>query len=196
MFLRARAAALLALTLVLLSLAALAAGCGNELKPVTAPTLPATIPEYAEVDPATGLHMTGTPTVIDLNTYRLKVGGKVDHPLELTYDELRSMEKVTASPTLVCPGLFEDVAAWSGAPLMAVLDKAGVQAGAKDIQMKDADGYAVYVPLQEALRPENFLAYELSEEPLPVLHGFPLRAVLPGQSGNRWVKWLLEIDVQ
>ena len=63
----------------------------GELEPIVVPTLPATIPGYTEVDPATGLHMTGTPQVIDLATYRLTVEGKVTHSLSLTYDDLRRL---------------------------------------------------------------------------------------------------------
>jgi len=181
----------------LLAVAALTAlGCGGVLRPLVVPTLPAEIPAYGSVDPATGLHMTGTPVVIDVKTYRLKIDGKVDHPLELTYDDLRLMPRVTASPTLVCPGVFEDHAAWSGVPLKTLLEKAGVQPGATKIQMKAADGHYGYLRLDQALKSENFLAYELGGQPLPVLHGFPLRAVLPGQTGTLWVKWLLEIVVQ
>jgi DMSO/TMAO reductase YedYZ molybdopterin-dependent catalytic subunit len=182
--------------LLLLTIALVAVACGGVLRPVVLPTLPAEIPAYAAVDPATGLHMTGTPVVIDLKTYRLKIDGKVDHPLELTYDDLRLMPRVTASPTLVCPGVFEDVASWSGVPLKMLLEKAGVQPGATKIQMKAADGHYGHLPLDQALKPENFVAYELGGQPLPVLHGFPLRAVLPGQTGSLWVKWLLEIEVQ
>ncbi len=43
------------------------------------------------------------------------------------------------------------------------------------------------------MAPENFLAYEWMGRPLPVLHGFPLRAVIPCQDGFAWVKWLMEI---
>ena len=181
---------------LLLAIALTALGCGGILRPLVVPTLPAEIPAYGSVDPATGLHMTGTPVVIDVKTYRLKIDGKVDHPLELTYDDLRLMPKVTASPTLVCPGAFQDVASWSGVPLKMLLEKAGVQPGATEIQMKAADGHYGYLALDRALEPENFLAYELRGQPLPVLHGFPLRAVLPGQVGSLWVKWLLEIVVQ
>ena len=181
---------------LLLAIALTALGCGGILRPLVVPTLPAEIPAYGSVDPATGLHMTGTPVVIDVKTYRLKIDGKVDHPLELTYDDLRLMPKVTASPTLVCPGAFQDVASWSGVPLKMLLEKAGIQPGAAKIQMKAADGHYGYLALDRALEPQNFLAYELKGQPLPVLHGFPLRAVLPGQVGSLWVKWLLEIVVQ
>jgi DMSO/TMAO reductase YedYZ molybdopterin-dependent catalytic subunit len=62
--------------------------------------------------------------------------------------------------------------------------------------MISADGYWVFLSLEDALRRDSFLAYELMGEPLPVLHGFPLRAVIPAKNGNLWVKWLQEIVVE
>jgi DMSO/TMAO reductase YedYZ molybdopterin-dependent catalytic subunit len=48
----------------------------------------------------------------------------------------------------------------------------------------------------EAFDRANFLAYEWEGEPLPRLHGFPLRVVIPSAQGNQWTKWLVEIRVQ
>lgn len=166
------------------------------LEPIVVPTMPAVIPGYTELDPATGLHMTGTPTEIDLATYRLAVTGKIDTPLSLAYDDLRRLPKMTASPNLVCVGFFSDTATWSGASLKTILEMAGVQSGADRVKMKAADGYSWTLTLEEALQPENFLAYEWEGRPIPVLHGFPVRAVIPAADGNRWVKWLLEIVVE
>ena len=166
------------------------------LQPIVVPTLPAKIPGYDEVDPATGLHVQGTPMVIDLASYRLKVDGKVTRPLSLSYDDIRRLVKVTATPELVCPGFFTDTANWSGASLKAILEMAGVQPDAKQIQMNGADGHYSYLELKYAVVPENFLAYQLRGQTMPVLQGFPLRAVLPGQTGSLWVKWLLEIVVE
>jgi DMSO/TMAO reductase YedYZ molybdopterin-dependent catalytic subunit len=160
------------------------------------PTLPAKIPGYTELDKSTGLHMTGTYQQIDLATYRLKVSGLVDHPLSLTYDELRCLPKVTDNPPLVCPGFFRDVASWSGVPIKDVLKLTGVQSKAKMLTLISADGYRTSLPLEEALKAENFLAYELEGKPLPVLHGFPLRAVFPGLEGNKWAKWVVGIEVE
>jgi DMSO/TMAO reductase YedYZ molybdopterin-dependent catalytic subunit len=168
----------------------------GDLQPIVVPTLPDKIPGYTELDPATGLHMTGIPKVIDLAGYRLTVDGKVDHQLSLSYDDLRRLPKVTATPDLVCEGFFVDTTTWSGAPLKTILEMAGVQPDAERIIMKAADGYSAGLTLDEAFMPENFLAYEWMGQPVPVLHGFPLRAVIPGQNGNRWVKWLLEIVVE
>ncbi len=166
------------------------------LKPVIAPTMPAKIPHTNELDETTGLHMTGQVQVIDLASYRLKVSGKVDRPLSLTYEALRCMPKVTARPLLVCPGVFDDSATWSGVPIKDVLERAGVQSGAAGVAMKSADGFRFTMTLTDALDPDNYLAYEWEGQPLPILHGFPLRAVLPGMPGGRWVKWLVELIVE
>jgi DMSO/TMAO reductase YedYZ molybdopterin-dependent catalytic subunit len=168
----------------------------DDLEPITVPTLPAEIPGYLEVDPATGLHMTGTPTVVDFENYRLKVSGLVATELSLTYDDLRRLPKMTASPALECKGFFVDHATWSGASLATILEMAGLQPGAERIKMTSADGYSTALALETARAPENFLAHELMGRPLPVLHGFPVRAIFPGQNGNFWVKWLTEITVE
>lgn len=161
----------------------------------TAPTLPAEVPGYLQVDPATGLHMTGAVQEIDLETYRLKISGLVDHPLELRYEELRCMPRISDNPQLVCEGYFVDEASWAGVPLTHVLELAGIQPGASEITLVSADSYRVSLNLNEALEAHNFLALELNGEMLPVLHGFPLRAIFPGRNGNYWVKWLVEIEV-
>jgi DMSO/TMAO reductase YedYZ molybdopterin-dependent catalytic subunit len=166
-----------------------------QLTPIVIPTM-AVDPGYTQLDTTTGLHMTGQAQSIDLATYRLKVTGMVDHPLSLGYDDLRCMPKITSHPALTCPGFFEDVATWSGVPINYILGLAGVQNGAEIITLVAADGYENWVWIKDALKPENFLAYEWEGQPLPVLHGFPLRAVIPDQWGNKWVKWLLEIRVE
>jgi len=163
--------------------------------PITTPTLPEQIPGYTEVDPATGLHVTGTPIEVDLSTYRLEVTGRVERPLSLTYDELRCLPKVEASPELVCPGYFVDVACWAGAPLREVLEAAGASNAATFLRLLSADGYSQSIELSEDLLAAAFLAYELEGDPLPILHGFPVRFVWPGHSGNDWVKWLVAIEV-
>jgi DMSO/TMAO reductase YedYZ molybdopterin-dependent catalytic subunit len=140
--------------------------------------------------------MTGKVQLIDLDGYRLPVTGKVDRALELTYEEIRCLPKVEASPVLVCPGFFEDEATWAGTPIAEVLALAGVQPEAQRLELVSADGYTTLLSLDRALDRANFLAYEWDGEPLPRLHGFPLRVVIPDAQGNQWTKWLVEIRVQ
>lgn len=166
------------------------------LPPVSDPPWPKEIPGYTEVDPATGLHMTGTPRRISLSVYRLKVTGEVDRALSLGYDEIRLMPRLGSKPALICRGYFEDYANWAGASLAAILDRAGTRAGARKVELLCADGYSSSVSMDEARSPYAFLAYELEGGVLPVLQGFPLRAVFPSLPGNRWAKWLVEIRVK
>jgi hypothetical protein len=174
----------------------LASGNPCDLAPIAVPT-PALDPGYNRLDPSTGLHVTGKPQLVDLDTYRLRVTGKVERPLELTYDQIRCLPKVEASPDLECPGFFIDRGAtWAGVPIADVLDLAGVQGGAQEIEFVSADGYKASLELEQAVDRANFLAYEWEGEPLPRLHGFPLRAVLPGLHGSRWAKWVVEIIVR
>jgi DMSO/TMAO reductase YedYZ molybdopterin-dependent catalytic subunit len=165
------------------------------LPTVIPPTPPAETPGYAQLDPDTGLHVTGKAPEIDWQSYRLLVTGKVDHPLSLTYDELRCMRKVEATAVLICPGFFEDEATWAGTPIEDVLALAGVQEGATGLRLVSADGYSPKVPIDTVLSNGGFLAYEWEGEPLPILHGFPVRAVLPEVTGGQWVKWLVEVEV-
>lgn len=167
--------------------------CG--LPPVAVPTLPAEIPGYAQLDETTGLHVTGTVPEIDFASYRLSVTGLVENPISFTYEELRCMPKVTADPLLVCRGLFEDGANWSGVLMDDILQQAQPVEGAQWVSLISADGYQVDISLGAAMDQESFLAYEWEGKTLPMLHGFPLRAVIPSREGLYWVKWLVEMKV-
>jgi DMSO/TMAO reductase YedYZ molybdopterin-dependent catalytic subunit len=163
---------------------------------VLQPSMPKDIPEYTQLDKDTGLHMTGTPVLVDLAGYRLKVTGSVARELSLTFDELRRMPRVKSREVLVCQGFFSDTATWAGVPFIDILEKAGVNGSASGIVMVSADGYSTRATMAEVRSTKAYLAYEFEGGPVPVLHGFPARAVFPGLPGNEWAKWVVEIRVE
>lgn len=165
------------------------------LPTIIPPTALANPPGYAELDPVTGLHVTGQAPAVDLDSYRLVITGKVERPLALTFDDLRCMPHQTVTCTLVCPGLFEDTGSWGGASFSDVLGMAGILPEATYLRLISADDYSTFVSLTAAQSRRNLLAYEWEGELLPVLHGFPVRAVFPYLEGNRWAKWLVRIEV-
>ena len=143
-----------------------------------------------------GLHVTGTAVEVDVETFRLQIRGKVAAPLELRFDELRAMETVRLEADLVCPGFFVDRGAWTGVPVRALLDRAGLEAGARTVSFTSVDGsYTQRLSLDQVLDPQILVAFEFDDRELHVLHGFPVRLAAPGQPGNLWVKWLGEITV-
>jgi DMSO/TMAO reductase YedYZ molybdopterin-dependent catalytic subunit len=165
------------------------------LVPIVVPTPPAEMPGYTELDPTTGLHMTGKPQEVDLESYRLRITGKVEQPLSLSYDYLRCLPGVEISTTLACPGFFEDQGTWAGARFEDVLALAGMQDGVFGLRLIGADGYRTSVAKSVALAETSIFAYEWGGKPLPIFHGFPVRAALPGRPGTSWAKWLVEIKV-
>jgi len=157
---------------------------------------------------------------VDASSWRLRVGGAVRNPLELSLDEIRARPHHTIPVTLECAGngrarleprpvsqpwLVEAIgtAEWTGTPLRALLDEAGVTAAAVDVVFNGADRgiqggeeqvYARALSVADAARPEVLLAYEMNGQPLQPQHGFPLRLLVPGWYGMTSVKWLTSIE--
>jgi DMSO/TMAO reductase YedYZ molybdopterin-dependent catalytic subunit len=159
--------------------------------------------------------------VVDPATFRLGVGGLVARELALSLDDLRARDAVTHRVTLECAGngrarlsprplsqpwLLEAVgtADWTGVPLASLLEEAGVEDGAREVVFRGLDGgveggesqrYERSLRMDDALRGEVLLAYEMNGAPLPPQHGYPLRLVVPGWYGMTSVKWLDRITV-
>lgn len=163
-------------------------------KPIVSPIEPSVIPPVGGVDVTTGRHVMGTVQVLDLRSYRLKVTGLVSHPLSLTVDDLRCMPKITETVTTTCYS-FADTATWSGVLISDILKKAGVKSGAKKITQIAADDANRTLPLEMAMDSHNFLAYEMGDQPLPVLFGFPVRSIFIDVAGQYSVKWLTSLEI-
>ena len=152
---------------------------------------------------------------IDASSWRLQIGDAV-----FTLSELQARERMTLPVTLECAGngrallegeraasqpwLVEAVgtAEWTGTPLAPLLRETGLAEGAAEIVFTGADRgvqggvehvYERALSLDDAMRDEVLLAYEMNGEPLPAQHGFPLRLVVPGWDGMTHVKWLQRI---
>jgi len=96
-------------------------------------------------------------------------------------------------------------AIWRGVALADVLRAAGPSPGATDVAFVGVDRseepdpaqpFGASIPLRKALRPEVLLAWEMNGEPLPPIHGAPLRVIVPGFIGARSVKWLERIELR
>ncbi len=165
-------------------------------------------------------HLAGVPLDIDPDQFTLEIKGKVDRPLKLSLKEIRKLPAVELVAVNQCSGnsrgFFEPRVAggqlgngamgnarWRGVPLKAVLDMAGVQAGARQVTFNGMDqpvmdatpDFVKALDIDHARDGEVMLAYGMNGEDLPVLNGFPLRLVVPGYYGTYWVKHLNEITV-
>jgi DMSO/TMAO reductase YedYZ molybdopterin-dependent catalytic subunit len=167
-------------------------------------------------------HLEAIPTHVDLQTWRLRVGGHVERPLELSMDDLRSMKVTSVVAVNQCSGnsrsLFSPRVAggqwrngamgnarWTGVRLSDLLQKAGLRAGAVQVTFDGLDegplpsvpDYIKALDVDHANQPEAevLVAYEMNGAALPMLNGFPARLVVPGWYATYWVKALSSITV-
>ncbi len=131
------------------------------------------------------------PAPLDLTTWRLRVGGRVAHPLELDYSALHR-ERATVA-TIDCTGGIYATREWAGLDLGTLLDAATPAAGATTVWFVSTTGHRWPLPLAEARR--ALLATHVGGEALAHAHGFPLRLVAPERRGFQWIKWLTTIEV-
>jgi sulfite oxidase len=163
---------------------------------------------------------------VDPVGWRLRVHGEVERELELSLSTLAEVcQERHITATLQCAGnrragliAVRDIpgeapwgpgatgtATWSGVALSDVLRLAKPLAEAKHVGFVGADvspeaqpaqRFAGSIPLEKASRPEVLLAWAMNGEPLPDVHGAPVRVVVPGYIGARSIKWLEEIEVR
>lgn len=134
------------------------------------------------------------------DAWSLEIAGLVDRPGRITRAELESMAGPDFVSTLTCisnevGGPLIGTARWTGAPLSAVLRHVGVRPNAVDLIAEGEDGYTDSFPIERALSPEPHIVWAMNGEPLPRLHGVPVRLIVPGLYGIKNVKWLTKLTV-
>lgn len=156
---------------------------------------------------------------IPISDWSLTIQGEVNTPLVVSYDQICRMPKAIVSNTIECSGngrsLFEKKASgnpwtiggvgnavWSGVWLRELLHSAELKASARHVAFEGLDTplgsgkvkFIRSIPIEKALS-SLLLAYEMNGEPLPLEHGYPMRALALGWTGANCVKWLHKITV-
>lgn len=156
---------------------------------------------------------------VDLASWRLRVEGLVRSPLALDHAEVVALPAQTRRLVLECagngrrffdptpPGLAWGRAAlgqarWTGARLDALLDRAGLAAGAAHVVLfglgpaePGKPAFVRSLPIADVRSRGVLLAWAINGDALTPPHGFPLRVVVPGWCGQHWLKWLTRIEV-
>jgi Sulfite oxidase and related enzymes len=177
-------------------------------------------PEAAAPDGA-DLHLTGlspyvTPSAdfyridtalqvpaIDPAHWKLNIGGMVENPVSLAFDELLALPLTEHMLTLACVsnevgGDLVGNASWLGYPIRELLARAVPAADADMVLSSSVDGWTAGTPLSVLTDPgtDALLAVGMNGKPLPLEHGFPVRMVVPGLYGYvSATKWVTELTV-
>lgn len=166
-------------------------------------------------------HLSGLPTAVDADTFRLRVGGNVTKEIALSLDDLKTkFTPFTITALCQCSGnsrSFFDPrvpggqwkngamgnARWTGVKLKDILAYAGAKRNSKDISFNglDVPPMAPIADFEKSLSyyhandGEVMVAYEMNGESLSLLNGYPLKLVVPGWYATYWVGMLSNIQV-
>jgi DMSO/TMAO reductase YedYZ molybdopterin-dependent catalytic subunit len=133
---------------------------------------------------------------VDLNTWKLEIGGHVQRPLRLTYGELMKMPSIERNVLLICPGVFAYHAHWKGVSVARLLQMARMISGVTHVSFGGPNGTyekSERFPIEDILSDKVFLAYSVNGGVLPKKHGFPLRVVAEDYYGGVWVKYVYRV---
>jgi sulfite oxidase len=157
--------------------------------------------------------------VVDEASFRLLITGRVSKELNLTLAQLQDLRQYTVPAVLECTGNARSFfsprvpgvqwgrgaignAEWTGPRLSDVLKLAGADSNAGYVTTNGADkglaktpDFIRSLPMRKALDSMTLLALRMNGEPLPSIHGFPLRLIVPGWDGTSWVKWVNYLSV-
>lgn len=157
---------------------------------------------------------------LDPGAWTITIDGLVDHPMTLRVADLAKRAPLSFHAVLECSGngralhsprasgvQWQDGAVgnaeWTGPAMAELLAAAGLQKEARFARIVGADSPAFpsvpafvrSVPLAKLTAPDTILALSMNREPLPLLHGGPVRLVLPNWYGENWIKWVSHITI-
>ena len=170
--------------------------------------------EYSEADISTEFKANGSTDPDDKDykahaannfaDWKLKVGGLVEQPLELSLADLRAMPSRTQITRHDCVEGWSCIGKWTGVPLKLVLDKAQLKPSARYLVFYCADDlgetgtddgkYYESIGLIDAFHPQTILAYAMNGVDLPIPHGAPLRLRVERQLGYKMPKYVMRIE--
>ena len=143
-----------------------------------------------------------TPSV-STTGWTLRIHGLVDRETTLSWEQLIALPMIEQYVTIACVsnevgGNLVGNAKWTGVRLRDVLEIAGVQTTATQLVGRSVDGWTAGMPTAWVMDPsrEPMIAFKMNDEPLPRIHGYPARLIVPGLFGYvSATKWLTELEL-
>jgi len=141
------------------------------------------------------LHVGDVPTYAP-GEWNMTVGGLVESPFTLDFDELTALPSITLTTDIHCVtkwSKFDTV--WTGVRVSDLFERAGVKPEATHVMGHAEFGYTANVPLEDSMRPESMVVYAFDGEPIEPIHGGPVRLLVPNLYFWKSPKWLRGLEL-
>ena len=137
----------------------------------------------------------GSTPKVDLDTWKFRVFGLVEHEVELTWDQFTELTWTTVTADFHCVTQWSSLDnTWEGVTFANLMTLSQPKREAKFIMAHCFGGYTTNLPLEVAMD-EGLLAHKQDGEPLGAGHGWPLRLIIPSRYGWKSAKWLNGIEL-
>jgi DMSO/TMAO reductase YedYZ molybdopterin-dependent catalytic subunit len=131
----------------------------------------------------------------DPATYRFRVWGEVEHPIELTWEELQALPQTTLTTDIHCVTTWSRYGnVWEGVPIREILARAQPKPTAKYVMEHSWTGYTTNLPLASLAEDDVIIAFRHDGQPLEPEHGGPVRIVVPKLYFYKSAKWLSGLE--
>jgi DMSO/TMAO reductase YedYZ molybdopterin-dependent catalytic subunit len=133
--------------------------------------------------------------VISATDYRLELAGLINDKTPWTVQRLYTLPQKSQVTRHVCVEGWSMIGKWTGTPLRIFLERVGADLTAKYVGFVCADGYYESIDMPTALHPQTIMAFQLSDQTLPVEYGFPFKIRIPTKLGFKNPKFVTAIYV-
>lgn len=135
------------------------------------------------------------PQDVDIDSWRLTVDGLVEHPLSLTYDQVKARPAFRKVTDLHCVEGWSVKILWEGFKLRDLLAEAGTKIQASHVVFHAADGYYTFLTWNYVTVHDLLVAWNMNGVPLRPERGYPLMLVAEDRLGYKWCRWLTRIEL-
>lgn len=139
---------------------------------------------------------------VPIKDWRLEVGGLVDHPLTLSWDEFLALPQVDDVSDFHCVTTWSRLDnRWSGVRFRTLAELTVPKAEARfvlctghDVMPGSSIPYTTNLPMARALENDVLLVHTWEGRPLPREHGGPCRMITPKLYAWKGTKWIRKIE--
>jgi len=135
------------------------------------------------------------PQYVDIDSYKLKITGLIENPINLTYNEVLSNQKYRKVIWIHCVTGWSAEVLWEGILLKELFDEVNVKPEANTVIFYAVDGYTTSLPLDYIIEKDILLADKINNVTIPPERGYPFELVAEDKLGYKWIKWVEKIEL-
>ncbi|WP_414566463.1 MULTISPECIES: sulfite oxidase-like oxidoreductase [unclassified Anabaena] len=132
----------------------------------------------------------GATPQVSTEDWEFRVSGLVK-PAVFTWSDLMKLPQSEFTADFHCVTRWSKLdVKWTGIKVTDFMNLIEVDPQAVHVMEHCYGGYTTNIAMADLMRAENFLAWQLFDEPLPAEHGGPMRLVVPHLYAWKSAKWI------